>query len=312
MNLSNREGNYLVRNVVSENFIRDLRRIPELTAEEEKKLFIKYEASKKRVNDAIDTKDYHIVKRVEEKLQEDIKKEIISRNLRFNFAVCKRYDNQNVIMDLVSEAYVGMNEAFEKYDYKTNVRFCTYASWYIRREINKFLTKDNILVRTTNDAKILPKVKRIENSFFGREGRFPTPEEIQCILEEEYGITDVDAADLRMITTVSIDDPISSGDDDEHTTIQSISDYAISTASYNDYEKIMKDEDLSRKLKVCLNKLSDRERIIICMSNGYGYDKEYKDQEIAEELSITSERVRQLKHHGFDKMKNMLSLAKAF
>lgn len=308
MNINNKETNFLIRTEITENFIRDIRRIPEINSEEEQKLFIKIEESKKRVNDSINTPEYNIVKRVEENYQLKLRNEIISRNLRFNFALCKRYDNNDNIMDLVNFGTEGMIEAFETYDYKKGVRFCTYAAWYIRRKINHFLTKENIMVRTTNDAKLLPKVKKIENEFFGKEGRFPTPEEIKIIIEEKYNLNNIDINDLRTITTISIDANINS-DDDENISIKEVSDYAMSTASYNDYEDTINNDHLKRQLTVCLNKLSERERIIICMSNGYGYDKEYKDQEIAEELSITSERVRQLRHCGTNKMKQMLSLA---
>ena len=309
MDIKNKTSNFLIRNIVSENYIREMSHIPMLTAQEERELFIKYEESQNRVKAALGTDNYTMVKATEEALQDEIRNEIISRNQRFNFAVAKRYDNKDIIMDLVSVGAIGMYEAFQKYNYKEDVRFCSFAIWYIRRAINAYLMKENLMVRTTNDSKLLPKVKRIESTFFAAEGRYPTVSEIKTILEKKYNIKDVDMADLFMVTTVSINE----GPADDEVTLEDVSEYAIATASYNEYEATAKNDDLKYRLNMELKKLTDRERIIICMSSGYGYDKEYKDQEIAEELNLTSERIRQIKLSVRKKMmKSMTATSKMF
>jgi DNA-directed RNA polymerase specialized sigma24 family protein len=89
--------------------------------------------------------------------------------------------------------------------------------------------------------------------------------------------------------------------DDEDFTIEQSSEYATSTASYNDYEDTIKNDALAEAIKIALTSLSEREKIIICMSTGYGYDREYKDNEIADAIGLTSERVRQLRHSATKK-----------
>ena len=66
-------------------------------------------------------------------------------------------------------------------------------TYYIRRAINAYITKENIAIRTTNDAKLISKVKKIENVFFAKEGR-STVDEIKSILAK-YDIVDVDSMD---------------------------------------------------------------------------------------------------------------------
>jgi RNA polymerase primary sigma factor len=306
MNISAKTGNYLIRNVVSDNYIREINRIPVMTKEEEIELFKAYEASQKRVKAAFGSSDYILVKAKEEALQDEIRNEVISRNQRFNFAVAKRYDNKDIIMDLVNVGAIGMYEAFQKYDYKTGVRFCTFAVWYIRRAINAFLTKDNLMIRTSNDTKLISKVKHIENKFYGDNGRYPSVSEIINILKTDYNIKNVDPTELKMVVTVSINDSMDS-DDKEHT-FEAASEFNTASASYNDYENTMDNDHLAHMLKVELKKLDNRERTIICMAYGYGYDKEYKDNEIAEVLNLTSERVRQIRIKTCHKMKQNMSV----
>lgn len=307
MDIKNKPSNFLVRNVLSDNFIKEINRIPVLTAQEERELFIKYEESQKRVSDAAGSPNYAAIAKQEEAIQNEIRNEIISRNQRFNFALAKRYDNNEIVMDLVSVGAIGMYEAFQKYDYKKDNRFCTFANWYIRRAINAYLTKENIMVRTTNDAKMLNKVKTVENIFFAREGRMPTDNEILIELKKKYNMSNIDTNDMHKVITTSIDARMDDGDDVY--TSSDITSYEVKTASYNDYEEESNNDQLANTLKTILSKLPEREKLIICMSAGYGYHKEYKDQEIAEVLGITSERVRQLKRDAKAKLAKMYNVA---
>lgn len=81
-----------------------------LTKEEERDLFIKIEQSNIRIKKA---NGNPMVVAEETKIQDEIKKEIVSRNQRFNFAVAKRYNNNDILMDLVSVGTIGMYEALE-------------------------------------------------------------------------------------------------------------------------------------------------------------------------------------------------------
>jgi RNA polymerase primary sigma factor len=306
-NITGKTGGFIEKSVINDNFVSDLRRIRPLTADMEKELFGKIEASKKRVEAALGSNNYTAVKQAEEKIQLDIRNEIISRNQYLNYAIAKRYDNTELVMDLVNVGAIGMIEAFEKYDYNKDVRFCTYATYYIRRAINAYLTKDNLMIRTTNDAKLISKVKRIENVFFAKEGRYPTPEEIKDILANDYDIKDVDTLDLTMANVTSIDGAVS--DDDNEFVVENTVDYNEKTAAYNG---VMEEEDMEEKrntINMFMKILSDRERTILFMSTGYGYDRDYKDYEIGEELELTSERVRQIRLATIKKLQKYASIA---
>lgn len=307
-NVFNKNANLLIRDTAISNYLREIAHIPTLTLEEEMKLFKDYEESQARVEAAQGSDNFHVIKKEEEALQNKIKNEIISRNQRFNFAIAKRYDNNDMVMDLVSIGAIGMHEAFETFDYKKNIRFCTYAKFYIQRAINAYLTKENCMIRTTNDAKLLPKVKRITSSFFAKEGRYPNADEIINILKTKYNIKNVDPTDLNMATITYIDD--SMDEDNDNYTVSSTSYYSTKTASYNDYESESNYDHLTYHLKKELSKLPERERTIICMAAGYGYDKEYKDCEIAELLDMTSERIRQIRKTTQNKLMKALTVTR--
>lgn len=298
-NVTGKTGGFIEKTIVNDAFVTDLRRIKPLTAQEEKSLFKAIEDSKKRVEAAKDSDNYFQVKTVEDKIQLDIRNEIIARNQYLNYAIAKRYNNTNIVMELVSVGTIGMIEAFDKYDYTQDVRFCTYATYYIRRAINAYVTKENLMIRTTNDAKIISKVKNIENSFFAKEGRYPSVNEIKEILATKYNIKNVNNSDLNMADIASIDGPLSPDDD---YAVENAIEYNTKSASYNDYVETENIEDKQNIINIYLSMLSERERVILSMSTGYGYDREYKDEEIAEVLELSYERVRQLKNAAVKKL----------
>lgn len=299
MNVTN-TTNYVIRTEAVKAYLKDINSVKVMTKQEEIDLFKKYEDSVERLNavkadSSLFARDeYMTIVNREEEIQKEIRNEIILRNQRFNFAVAKRYDNNDILMDLVNVGTIGMYEAFNEYKLSKGVRFCSFAVWFIRRAINAYLVKENLTVRTTNNTRYLPKVKKIENDFFLANGRKPSPAEVMDLLLEKYGLEVASEADLCEVRTNSIDD--SCGGDEDDFTIEKSSEYAVATASYNSYESTIENDAKAEGIKRAMAGLSEREKTIICMSAGYGYSKEYKDKEIGEALGLTSERVRQLRH----------------
>lgn len=302
-NVTGKTGGFIEKTIINDGFVSDLRKIKPITAEQERELFIAIDESKKRVEAAKGQDNYIQVKTIEDKIQLDLRNEIIARNQYLNYAIAKRYNNTDNVMDLVNVGAIGMIEAFDKYDYTQNVRFCTYATYYIRRAINAYLNKENLMIRTTNDSKLISKVKNIENIFFAKEGRYPTTAEIKYILAKDYNINNIDELDLSMADITSIDANISS--DDDFAVRDSLA-YNSKTASYNEIIDNEEVEDNKNIINNLLKLLSERERIIITMSTGYGYDREYKDYEIAEIVNLTSERVRQLRIKTLHKLQKLV------
>lgn len=303
MNITNASNIFVVRTDSVKRYLADINKVKVLTAQEERDLFTKYFDAKARLesvknSDMPEAEKTRIIAR-EDALMTEIRNEIILRNQRFNFAIAKRYDNGDILMDLVNVGTIGMYEAFQEYDINKGVRFCSLAAWYIRRAINAFLVKENLTVRTTNNTRIMPKVKKIENEFFLTNGRKPSGPEVMDILLEKYGIEVAAESDIYGARVESIDATFNDEDDN---TFEKCADFVNATASTNEFESSMEEESLSETMRIALKSLTERERTIICMSCGYGYNKEYKDKEIAEVLNLTSERVRQLRHGAKTKL----------
>ena len=282
MNITN-ITNFVVRNDTVNAFVNQISKATVPTAQEERDLFVKYESA--------ETEDEKI----------EIRNEILFRNMRFVYAVAKRYSTEDLLPDLINTGIIGMIEAFEKYDWKSGNRFTTLAVWYIRRAINAYLNKENLMVRPKNGARIIPKVKKIENEFYMLNGRKPTATEVCEILKKDFGIEVKDESDIYGTRVDKIEQHL--GDDDDNT-FEKSSTFNEKTAVDNEFETESDNGAIQYALGESLKALTERERTIVCMAYGYGYNREYKDKEIGEELGLTSERVRQLRHAAIKKMRS--------
>lgn len=278
------KASFVERNEIIDKHLKEINKYKLMTESEEKDLFVKYESAKTQAE------------------KDSIRNEIIERNLRFNYAIAKRYSNGGeLLQDLIDVGIVGMYEAFDNYDWRRDVRFCTFAQYYIRRAINGYLTKENLLVRPKNNARIAPKVKKVENDFFLKNGRKPYPIEVIDILRREYGI---DVRDEMDIYGAKIDNIESYIGDEEDNVFGNSSVFNEHTAVMNEYEDDIDRSDAQDAIDTAMDALTDREKTIISMAFGYGYNREYKDKEIGARLGLTSERVRQLRHAAMKKMRS--------
>jgi len=211
-------------------------------------------------------------------------------------------------MDLVSVGTLGMVEAFDYYDPSKGYKFCTFAQYYVRRAITHFLGNENMLVRPTNNMRVTPKIKKIEEAFEKKYFRKPTVDEVEKMLEEKYGIilsNKAEIADLEIIRT----DDFDTSEDDDVTDIKKMALFNTTTAIQNNYEEQSDVENTKNLIKSAMSCLSERETTVIKMAFGMDdYLKEYKNNEIGEALNLSAERVRQIKDTALAKLK--LSMAK--
>lgn len=232
----------------------------------------------------------------------DARSTLIAANQRFVYAVAKRYGNDDNVLDLVNEGNIGLMQALETFDPSKGNRFLSYAIWYIRREINAYLNSDNLLIRKTNNTKTVYKLSKIKEKFYAENNRYPDTDEIAAILETEYGLKIKDKTDLLDISTTSISTCF---DDEDARAFENTLYFAEKTAVDNDYLPEMDNEFNSAVSGALMSILSEREQTIVKMAFGIGFNKEYTNAEIGEELGMSSERVRQLKNGAIEKMKKI-------
>lgn len=319
MNMDNIKNiNFVVRTDTMDQYLKEIGKYRVLDAQEEKDLFAKYDAAvgrEKRCKEETlriqammaegDTSESGRLDELSREMDAAekeallIRNEIIASNLRLNLSIAKFYGTGDILPDLINTGTIGMFEAFDNYD-RRDVRFMTYAKFYIRRAIRAFLEKENLLVRPKSNLRIAPKVRRVENEFFLKNGRRPYPVEVIEILRRDYGIDVKDESDIYGAKVDKLESYL--GEDDDNT-FEDGAYFNEHTAVDNEYNNEINRESIENAINHAMAALTDREKKIICMAYGYGYLKEYKDKEIAQVLDLTSERVRQLRKGALKKMR---------
>ncbi len=206
---------------------------------------------------------------------------LVSANLRFVVSVAKQYQHQGIsLTDLINEGNVGLVKAAEKFDETRGFKFISYAVWWIRQSIMEALAVKSRIVRVPlNQVGIAGKVNRATEQFLQEHGRVPSTHELATMtgIDEELISEDDDN---------SLADTLSSDDDSAR------SDSSLDRESMNLF--------ISDLLKEVLN---DREQRIITESFGIGR-MEKSLEEIADEMGMTRERIRQVKEKALRKIRN--------
>jgi RNA polymerase primary sigma factor len=241
--------------------------------------------------------------------QEYARNFIINANQRFVVAMAKRFATNENILDLISEGNIGLIEAMKDFDVTKGNKFITFAVWYVRRAINNYCINYGNLVKKTNLSKTYHIIAQATNKFIQTEYRQPTLEELLEIVNKEHKADIKSIEDIIDTKISSIDEGFNSEDDDA--VFGEMSLYNSYSSSFNEYEKISNDDFNNKLISSMLGKLPEREKTIIKMVFGIGYYREYELQEIAEELGLTTERVRQIKNSVIkeikEKYKNVMS-----
>lgn len=237
----------------------------------------------------------------------EIRKNIAMAHQRFIYDMAKCYANgdNEMTMELVNVGTIGLYETFDNFDMSKDNKFMTYAQYYIRRAINRFLTDENLIVRPSNNARITPKVKEIEEEYMRVHGTKPDIFEVEHILEEKYGVKLSDRNDIFGAKIERIEDPAESVDDDTYI-FENSKKFTEYASVENDYAVQAEKEGTKHTLQDIISRLPERETTIIKMAYGMGdYNKECTNEDIGEVLGLTSERVRQLRQLAEQKIKNM-------
>lgn len=223
---------------------------------------------------------------------------LVSANLRFVVSVAKQYQHQGIsLTDLINEGNVGLVKAAEKFDETRGFKFISYAVWWIRQSIMEALAVKSRIVRVPlNQVGIAGKVNRATEQFLQEHGRVPSTHELATMtgIDEELVVSAFEANGR----STSIDAPISGDDDNSLADMLSSDDDSARSDSSLDRESM--NLFISDLLKEVLN---DREQRIITESFGIGR-MEKSLEEIADEMGMTRERIRQVKEKALRKIRN--------
>jgi RNA polymerase primary sigma factor len=141
------------------------------------------------------------------------KERMINSNLRLVVSIAKRYQGQQLaLLDLIQEGILGLIRAAEKFDWRRELKFSTYATWWIRQAIERGIANKSRMIRVPVHVMQRERhIVRAERSLLGRLGRQPTREEIAA--ETRLPLKQVQDALGAARTVASLDRPV--GEDDE-------------------------------------------------------------------------------------------------
>jgi RNA polymerase primary sigma factor len=108
------------------------------------------------------------------------RKRLVEANLRLVVKIAHSYITSEVgLMDVIQEGNIGLMRAANKYDYKKNVRFATYANWWIRQAITRYFISSQRLIRLpTRKEELFRAIRRVSQQLNQKLMREPYPEEI--------------------------------------------------------------------------------------------------------------------------------------
>lgn len=231
---------------------------------------------------------------------------IIACNQRLVVAVAKKYADTDSLLDYVNEINFGLIEAIENFDVNRGVRFNSFCIYYMKRAVNDYNNKVAPMVRKTNQTKTFSIISKATNKFIQENERNPSTDELMDIVNNEYGINIKDKADLIDMKLSRIDDVEGDSYDNTDRNYGGLYEYNRASSSLNAYAETEKNEYDTKLLSSLLSILSPREKQLIEMRFGLyelnGYKREFEFNEIADEMGLTKERVRQMEKNILERL----------
>jgi len=282
-------------------YLREIGRIPLLTAAEEVELARRVEAGlfaeeRLRVAPDLDSQlaldlDKLVV------MGRMAKRRLIEANLRLVVSVAKRYVGRGLTMlDLVQEGNLGLIRAVEKFDYARGYKFSTYATWWIRQAMSRALADQARTIRVpVHVVELINRVVRVQRRMLQERGYEPTPEEVAAHLDlPSERVSEV----LRLAQEpVSLHAPVGEEDD---VALGDLIEDGDATSPVESAAFLL----LREHLEAVLSTLGERERKVVQLRYGLADGRPRTLEEIGRIFGVTRERIRQIESKTLNKLRD--------
>ena len=255
-------------------YLKEIGRVPLLTADEEVSLALKIEQG-----------------------DQEAKQRLAEANLRLVVSIAKRYVGRGMqFLDLIQEGNMGLMKAVEKFDYRKGFKFSTSATWWIRQAITRAIADQARTIRIpVHMVETINKLIRIQRQLLQELGKERTPEQIA----EKMEMPTEKVREILKIAQepVSLETPI--GEEDDSHLGDFIEDQeATSPAEHAAYEL------LKEQLEDVLDTLTDREENVLRLRFGIDDGRTRTLEEVGKVFGVTRERIRQIEAKALRKLRH--------
>jgi len=221
---------------------------------------------------------------------------LIEANLRLVVKIAKSYNNKGVpLMDLIQEGNMGLIRAVEKYDYNRQLRFSTYATWWIRQAITRYLTDRRRTIRLPHrKEEILRKVNQAYNVLTQRNKRPPKYSEIA----DEIGVPIKDVEFVLSLSSEIIPLETEWGTNENSFMIEHLADH-----TYSPEPALMKKSSREDTFRM-LNELKDNEKSVLIYRYELNGSKRRTLKNISTKLGLSTETIRQIELRALQKLRD--------
>jgi RNA polymerase primary sigma factor len=283
-------------------YLREIGRIPLLTAVEEVELARRVEAglfAEERLGKTPDIDDSQLAVDLDKLvvMGRMAKRRLIEANLRLVVSVAKRYVGRGLTMlDLVQEGNLGLIRAVEKFDYARGYKFSTYATWWIRQAMSRALADQARTIRVpVHVVELINRVVRVQRRMLQERGYEPTPEEVAVQLDlPSERVSEV----LRLAQEpVSLHAPV--GEEDDVALGDLIEDGDAASPVESAAFLLLREH-----LEAVLSTLGERERKVVQLRYGLVDGRPRTLEEIGRIFGVTRERIRQIESKTLNKLRD--------
>jgi RNA polymerase primary sigma factor len=257
-----------------QSYLNEISKIPTLSKEEERELAIKAKNG-----------------------DENAKNKLVSSNLKFVVKIASHYQNRGLTLsELISEGNMGLIKAIEKYDIDKDIKLISYAVWWIKQKILFALAEKTSLIRVPlGRSNAINKIRNIRDRYIAETGDHISMDQ----LSDKSDISEklINNIQLQPIETLSLDEISKNSNNDDSTILEFIED-----TTAQDPKSVYFQEKLQNRIQNSIKTLNQRDSHIIKSYFGLEGYQEKNFAEIAEEMGISRERVRQIQKQALKKI----------